>query len=95
MDGNREQSYRSHMRVLNHIRKLDDCFGQFRIQVTCRACHKTREFTNEEMVRLARSKTASFAELADRLVCTVCQLKQSEIVAVPEPRPRGVNKHPR
>lgn len=61
----------------------------FNVKVICRACQATREFTNEEMVTLARSRNATFAQLEERLVCGACQLKAAEVVAVPEPRPRG------
>lgn len=30
------------MRVLAHIKRLDDCFGQFLVSVRCLASHRTR-----------------------------------------------------
>jgi hypothetical protein len=39
------------VRVLAHIKKLDDCFGQFLVRVTCK-CGAVREITPEALARL-------------------------------------------
>ena len=39
------------MRVLAHIKKLDDCFGQFLVRVSCK-CGAVREITPEALASL-------------------------------------------
>jgi hypothetical protein len=39
------------VRVLTHIKKLDDRFGQFLVRVTCK-CGAVRETTPEALARL-------------------------------------------
>ena len=39
------------MQVLAHIKKLDDCFGQFLVRVTCK-CGAVREIKPEALARL-------------------------------------------
>jgi hypothetical protein len=39
------------VRVLAHIKKLEDCFGQFLVRVTCK-CGAVREIKPEALARL-------------------------------------------
>jgi hypothetical protein len=39
------------LRVLAHIKKLDDCFGDFLVRVTCK-CGAVREITPGALARL-------------------------------------------
>jgi hypothetical protein len=74
------------VRVLAHIRKLDDCFGQFLVRVSCK-CGAVREITPEALARLVGWK-ATPEELAQRMRCSQCGKKAAEVVAVAKPRPR-------
>jgi hypothetical protein len=80
------------VRVLAHIKKLDDCFGQFLVRVTCK-CGAVREITPEALARLVGWKT-TLKELTQRMRCSKCAAKGAEIVAVPLPRLRGIRKNP-
>jgi len=78
--------------VLTHIKKLDDCFGQFMVRVTC-PCGFTREVTPEALARLV-GWSMTLEALAPRLRCSQCGKKAAEAVAVARPRPRGIPKNP-
>jgi len=55
--------------VLPHIKKLDDCFGQFRVRVIC-DCSACREIEPEALARLVGWKEgdAEAASAADALL---------------------------
>ena len=60
MDATPSDSHHSPVRVLSHIKKLDDCFGQFLVRVTCKR-GTVREITPEalgaaEVVAVARPR---------------------------------------
>jgi hypothetical protein len=57
------------MRLLAHIKKLDDCFGQFLVRVTCK-CGAVREIKPEALARLV-GWLMTLEELA-RLVGNTC-----------------------
>jgi hypothetical protein len=80
------------VRVLPHIKKLDDCFGQFLVLVIwdSGAC---REIEPEALARLVGWKT-TLKELAQRMRCSRCWKKGAEVVAVARPGPRGVPNNP-
>ena len=80
------------VRVLAHIKKLDDCFGQFLVRVVC-DCGAVREIEPEALARVV-GWSATLKELAPRLRCSHCGKKAAEVVAVARPRPRGVPKNP-
>lgn len=80
------------MRVLTHIKKLDDCFGQFLVRVGC-VCGASRHIEPEALARLVGGST-TLKGLAPRLRCSQCGKKAAEVVAVARPRPRGVPKNP-
>jgi hypothetical protein len=80
------------VRVLAHIKKLDDCFGQFLVRVS-RVCGSSRHIEPETLARLVGWSTTLEA-LAPRLRCSQCGKKAAEVVAVAKPRPPGVLKNP-
>jgi len=77
--------------VLPHIKKLDDCFGQFLVRVVCN-CGACREIEPEALARLVGWKV-TLKHLAERMRCSRCGKKAAEVVAVARPRPRGVPKN--
>jgi hypothetical protein len=82
------------VRVLTHthIKKLDDCFGQFLVRVVC-DCGACPEIEPEALARLVGWKVA-LKDLTRRMHCSKCGKKAAEVVAVARPRPRGVPKNP-
>lgn len=75
-----------------HITKLDDCFGQFLVRVSC-MCGASRHIEHEALARLVGWST-TLTELAQRMRCSQCGKKAAEVVAVARPRPRGIPKNP-
>jgi hypothetical protein len=84
------RSHHSRVRVLAHIKKLDDCFGQFLVRVSC-PCGASRHIEPEALARLVGWSTTLKA-LAPRLRCSQCGKKAAEVVAVARPRPRGAEE---
>jgi len=80
------------VRVLAHIKKLDDCFGQFLVRVTCK-CGAVRDITPQALARLV-GWSLTLEALAQRMRCSHCGERAAEVVAVARPRPRGVPKNP-
>jgi bacterioferritin-associated ferredoxin len=80
------------MRVLGHIKKLDDCFGQFLIRVSCK-CGAVRDITPEALARLV-GWSLTLEALAGRMRCSKCGEKAAEVVAAARPRLRGIPKNP-
>lgn len=85
-----ERSHHSRMRVLAHIRKLDDCFGDFLVRVTCK-CGAVREIMPEALARLL-GWSLTLEELAQRMRCSQCGKKAAEVVAVAKHRPRAFQR---
>lgn len=85
-------SYASRMRTLPDIKKLDDCFGMFLVRVICK-CGASRDMLPEALARIAGWSTTLEA-LEPRMRCSKCGAKGAQIVAVPQPRPRGIPKNP-
>lgn len=84
----RQRSHHHGVRVLTHIKKLDDAFGMFRLRITC-GCGASRECAPAALARIA-GPAATFAALAPRMRCSKCGTKgAAEVVAVAIPRPRG------
>ena len=75
------------VRVLPHIKKLDDCFGDFLVRVSC-PCGASRHIEPEALVRIA-GRSVTLAALARRMRCSQCGTKVAEVVAVARPRARG------
>jgi hypothetical protein len=80
------------VRVLTRIKKLDDCFGQSLVRVSCPS-GASRHIEPEALARLVGWSTTLKA-LAPRLRCSQCGKKTAEVVAVATPRPRGIPKNP-
>jgi hypothetical protein len=51
MDAHTRGQHHAPVRVLPHIKKLDDCFGQFLVRVVCH-CGACREIEPEALARL-------------------------------------------
>jgi hypothetical protein len=62
------------VRVLPHITKLDDCFGDFLVRVTC-PCGTSRHIEPEALARIA-GRSATFVALAERMRCSQCWKKR-------------------
>ena len=92
MDAPPDTLQHASVRVLPHIQKLDDCFGQFLMRVVC-GCGACREIEPEALARLIRWRV-TLKDLALRMRCSRCGKKAAEVVAVAGPRPRGVPKNP-
>jgi hypothetical protein len=80
------------VRELARIQKLDDCFGQFLVRVSC-ACGASRHIEPEVLARLV-GRSTTLKALAPRLRCSRCWKKAAEVVAVARPRLRGIPKNP-
>ena len=78
------------MRVLAHIKRLDDCFGQFLARALC-GCGACREIEPETLARLLGWKV-TLRELALRMRCSRCGRKAAEVVAAE--RPTTSDKNP-
>ena len=74
------------VRVLPHVKKLDDCFGDFLVRVSC-PCGVSRHIEPEALARLVGRKV-TLAALGTRMRCSQCSRKIAEVVAVARPRPR-------
>jgi len=90
MDGHaRVSAYQLHapVRVLPHIKRLDDALGDFLVRVTC-PCGTSRHIEPEALARLV-GKKVTLAALATRMRCSQCGRNVAEIVAVARPRLRA------
>jgi len=81
-----------HMRVLAHIKRLDDCFGDFLVRVVCE-CGACREIQPAALARVV-GWGMTLKELATRMRCSRCGKKAAEVVAIARPRPRRFPKNP-
>jgi len=92
MDASARRQHHARVRVLPHVKKLDDCFGDFLVRVTS-PCGTSRHIEPEALARIA-GRSVTLAKLATRMRCSNCGKKVAEVVAVAKPRPRGVPKDP-
>lgn len=82
------------MRPLDHIHKLDDCFADFIVDVTCLKCGRGSLFRPSDLAALVGWK-CPLPQLAPRMRCTNCGSKGTvRIIARAVPRPRGLPKNP-
>jgi len=65
IDRHASRQHHAPVRVLPHIKKLDDCFGQFLVRVVCE-CGTCREIEPEVLARLV-GWSATLKELGRRL----------------------------
>ena len=84
--------HRARVRLLAHIKKLDDCFAQFLVRVRC-PCSASRHIEPAALACLVGWSVA-LKDLAPRLRCSQCGRKDAEVVAVARSRPRGIPKTP-
>jgi hypothetical protein len=82
--------HHARVRVVTHIKKLDDCFGQFLVRVIC-DCGAVRAIEPEALAWMVGCKVP-LKELALRMRCSRCGKQAAEVVAVAKHRPRGKQK---
>jgi len=75
------------VRVLPHVKKLDDALGDFIVRGTCPR-GASRHIEPEALARIA-GRSATLAMPSARMRCSQCGKKVAEVVAVARPRPRG------
>jgi hypothetical protein len=92
MDSPARRQHHAPVRVLPHIKKLDDALGDFLVRVSC-PCGASRHIDPEALARIA-GRSVMLAALATQMRCSQCGKKVPEVVAVARPRPRGVPKNP-
>ena len=78
MDARTTQQHHARVRVLPHIKRLDDAFGQFLVR-DIRDCGACREIEPEALARLVGWKV-TLKELALRMRCSRCPKKAAEVV---------------
>jgi hypothetical protein len=83
----RARSAHARVRVLPHVKKLHDCFGDFLVRVSC-PCGASRHIEPEALARIA-GRSVALTKLATRMRCSQCGKKVAEVVAVARPRPHG------
>ena len=87
MDALARRQHHAAVRVLPHVKKLDDALGDFIVRVTC-PCGASRHIEPEALARIA-GRSVTLVALAQRMRCSQCGRKVAEVVAVARPRPRG------
>jgi hypothetical protein len=87
MDALASGSHHLRVLVLPHIKRHDDCFGDFLVRGTC-PCGASRHIEPEALARVA-GRSVTLAKLATRMRCSQCGKKVTEVVAVARPMPRG------
>ena len=65
------------MRVLTHIKRLDDCFGDYTVRAVCE-CGACREIQPQALARMVDWKM-TLRELALRIRCSRCEKKAAEV----------------
>jgi hypothetical protein len=68
------------VRVLYHIKRLDDQFGDFLVRVVC-DCGACREVEPESLARLVGWRM-TLKELAPQMRCSGCGKKAADVVAM-------------
>jgi hypothetical protein len=86
------RAYQHHapVRVLPHIKRLDEALGDFLVRVSC-PCGASRHIETEALTRIA-GRSVTLAQLATRMRCSQCGRKAAEVVAVARRRPRGCRR---
>jgi hypothetical protein len=70
MDALARREHHRSVRVLPHIKKLDDALGDFIVRVTC-PCGASRQIEPEALARIT-GRSMTFAALATRMRCSQC-----------------------
>jgi hypothetical protein len=73
MDRAANRQHHAPVRVLPHIKKLDDCFGDFLVRVVCE-CGAYREIQPQALARLV-GWSMTLKALESRLRCSRCGKK--------------------
>jgi len=82
------------MRALPHIKKLEDCFGDFLVHVKCQ-CGHVRTIRPTALAPIV-GWICTLDALPPRMRCSACGAQgQCSTMAIAEPRPRGMAKNPR
>jgi hypothetical protein len=68
------------VRVITHIKRLDDCFGDFLVRVSC-PCGASRHIEPEALARIA-GWAMTLAHLVTRMRCSQCGKKVAEVVVM-------------
>ena len=87
MDLYGRRQHHAPVRVLTHIKLLDDALGHFLVRITCK-CGTHRIVEPEALARLC-GPSATLEVVAKRMRCSKCGAKGAEVVAIAIPRPRG------
>jgi hypothetical protein len=80
------------MRELRHVTKLTDEGGNFLVDVRCKCGYGC--WIKPKQLARRFGWEATLASLAPRMRCSKCGAKAAQVVAVAEPRPRGIPKNP-
>ena len=80
MDSHTASPHHSRVRVLPHVKKLDDALGDFIVRVICPWGASRR--IESEMLARPGAMNVTLKELALRMRCSQCGKKVAEVVAV-------------
>jgi hypothetical protein len=78
------------VRVLPHVKKLDDALGDFLVRISC-PCGASRHIEPEALARIP-GRSVALAQFATRMRCSQCGRKVAQVVAVASPGARGMAK---
>ena len=81
------RQHHARVRVLLHIKKLDDALGDFIVRVTC-PCGACRHIEPEALARLA-GRSVTLAALCSRMRCSQRGKEDAVALAISIPRIRG------
>lgn len=70
--------------------RLGDEFGDYILTIACRKCRHVRAAEPRTLARIVGWEIA-LTDLAKRLRCSSCGVKDCELTPNPRPRPRGKN----
>jgi hypothetical protein len=71
------------VRILPHIKRLDDCFADFLVRVSC-PCGASRHIEPQAGAQIV-GRSVTLAKLSTRMRCSQCGKKVAEVVAVAKP----------
>jgi hypothetical protein len=87
MDAPVTSPHHARVKVLTHVKRLDDVFEDLLVRVIC-PCGAVREIPPQSLARIVGWKVL-LKDLAPRMRFSRCGKKAAEVVAVARPRPRG------
>ena len=77
-----------------HVDKLSDEFGQYTLILKCNKCGHER-MTQPTVFGRICGWDAKLADVAERMRCSKCDMKECSLRAVPPRKPRGYQSLPR